>query len=52
MTTASPLMTTAALILASFLMILIGSAKKRVIMKTSICPVCHRERKRCTCRWL
>jgi len=50
--TAIPPMTTVALLLASLLMVLIGCAKKRLVLKTSICPVCRRDRRRCACHWL
>ena len=51
-TSASLRLTLPVLLLASLLMILSARATKRLVMKTSICPVCHRERKQCTCRWL
>jgi hypothetical protein len=41
-----------AMLLASFLMVVAGMAKKRLAQKVGICPVCHHERKACTCRWL
>jgi len=50
--TSSPVTQLAALALASLLMVLAGNARKRLVVKWSRCPVCHHERRRCTCRWL
>lgn len=41
-----------AFLLASYLMVVAGAAKKRLVWKTEICPVCRCERRSCTCRWL
>jgi hypothetical protein len=41
-----------AMLLASSLMVVAGKAKKRLAQKGGVCPVCHLERKACTCRWL
>lgn len=51
-TTSSPMTQLAALVFASLLMVLVGNAKKRLVVKSARCPVCHRDRRRCTCRWL
>jgi hypothetical protein len=45
-------MTMALLFFASLLMILSGRMTKRLVKREPVCPVCHRERKRCTCHWL
>jgi len=42
----------APILFASFLMIVAGCTKKRLIVKAPRCAVCRRERKSCTCRWL
>jgi hypothetical protein len=41
-----------AFLLVSYLMTATGAAKKRLTWKVEVCPVCHRERRNCTCRWL
>jgi hypothetical protein len=41
-----------AFLLVSYLLAATGSAKKRLTWKVEICPVCHRDRRNCTCRWL
>lgn len=41
-----------AFLLASYLMAATGVAKKRLAWKTDVCPVCHCDRRSCTCRWL
>jgi len=50
--TSSPLITMALLLFASLLMILGGRMTKGLVMRSPVCPVCRRERKRCTCHWL
>ncbi|MGN6796682.1 MAG: hypothetical protein ACTHKS_00880 [Gaiellaceae bacterium] len=46
------LLTTGLMLFVSFLMILSGYTKKRLELRSPVCPVCRRERKRCVCRWL
>ena len=41
-----------AFVVASYLMVATGTARKRLRWKSELCPVCHRERRSCTCRWL
>ena len=41
-----------ALVTASLLLIVAGHMTKRLRWRTVECPVCHRERRFCTCRWL
>ena len=50
--TTTPLMTTGVVLFVSFLLIVSGHAKKRLELKSPICPICHRERKYCICSWL
>ena len=45
-------MTTGVILFVSFLMILSGHTKKRLELRSPICPICHCEKKRCICRWL
>ena len=52
LSTGTPLLTTGVLLFVSFLLVLSGHAKKRLVFKSAICPICHHERKRCTCRCL
>jgi hypothetical protein len=42
---------TAALV-ASVLMVLAAIVKRLATWRTVECPVCHNERRKCTCRWL
>ena len=37
---------------ASYLMMSAGLKLKRLRNRVSYCPVCHRPRTACTCRWL
>jgi hypothetical protein len=48
----SSISTSAALVVASFLMIVVGVSKKRLGWRSVECRVCHRPRGCCTCRWL
>jgi hypothetical protein len=48
----SPLVAPAAIVVASFLMIVAGVGKKQLHWRTVECPVCHQVRGSCTCRWL
>ncbi|MFZ1881730.1 MAG: hypothetical protein WAU41_16420 [Gaiellaceae bacterium] len=48
----SSISTSAAVIVASFLMIAAGMSKKRLGWRSVECPVCHHPRGSCTCRWL
>ncbi len=45
-------MTTGVVLFVSFLLIMSGHAKKRLELRSAICPICRRERKRCICHWL
>jgi hypothetical protein len=38
--------------LASYLMMSSGLGLKKLRRRVSYCPVCHRPREACTCRWL
>lgn len=51
-TTFAAALTPFAFMLASYLMTAAGTAKKHLVWKGQICPVCHRERRSCTCHWL
>ena len=51
-TSTSPYTVWFAMLLATFIMVATGMAKKRLVNRGEICPVCHRERRQCTCRWL
>jgi hypothetical protein len=48
----SSLSGSAAIVVASLLMIVAGLGKKRLRWRTVECPVCHHPRGSCTCRWL
>ena len=45
-------MTTGVVLFVSFLIVMSGHAKKRLELRSPICPICHRERKHCICHWL
>jgi hypothetical protein len=44
--------TTLPLVVASVLMVLAAIRKRRVGWINGACPVCHRPKDGCTCRWL
>lgn len=44
--------TSAAIVVASVLMIIAAVDKKQLRWRTVECPVCHHPRRSCTCRWL
>jgi hypothetical protein len=41
-----------AVVCASFLLVSTGIGKKQLTSRLQRCPVCRRDRRRCTCRWL
>lgn len=49
---ASSMSVPAAAVLAGFLMVVAGVSKKLLHWRTVECPVCRRDRRTCTCRWL
>ena len=49
---ANPLALAALAGIAAYLMTAAGVAKKRLRVRMTFCPTCHRPRARCTCRWL
>jgi len=49
--TGTPLLTSGIVLFVSFLLVLSGQTKKRLVLKTSTCPVCRRAKKHGTCRW-
>ena len=47
-----PLALEAAILLASLFMVLLGINWKRLAWRSVDCPVCHRPRRSCICKWL
>ena len=48
----NPWIFTSLAVLAAYLMTASGLRLKRLVHRVTCCPVCHRPRTQCTCRWL
>ncbi|HEY2326113.1 MAG TPA: hypothetical protein VGH52_01370 [Gaiellaceae bacterium] len=42
---------TLVVVLASYIMLTAGTAKRRLVWRNPRCPVCHHPRSNCICHW-